>query len=115
MIDCNLLDVDELQMYFGEPFKINSKITIYQPSIGDVVSFGERQYYSMIHTLTCIPSDMKSQLDDMGVNYMEISDFELFVMLSRGLTRDMTRLVLGDLDVLILRMANWFFMTKKMI
>lgn len=99
MTDSNLLNVDELQMYFGEPFKINDKITIYQPSIGDVVAFGERQYYSMIHTLTCIPSDMKSQLDDMGINYMEISDFELFVMLSRGLTSDVTRLVLGNLDL----------------
>lgn len=99
MTDSNLLDIDELQMYFGEPFKINDKITIYQPSIGDVVEFGERKYYSMIHTLTCIPSDMKSQLDDMGINYMEISDFELFVMLTRGLTQDMTRLVLGDLDL----------------
>ena len=99
MTDSNLLDIDELQMYFGEPFKINDKITIYQPSIGDVVKFGERKYYSMIHTLTCIPSDMKSQLDDMGINYMEISDFELFVMLTRGLTQDMTRLVLGDLDL----------------
>ena len=99
MTDSNLLDIDELQMYFGEPFKINNKITIYQPSIGDVVTFGERKYYSMIHTLTCIPSDMKSQLDDMGINYMEISDFELFIMLSRGLTSDITRLVLGDLDL----------------
>ena len=99
MTNSDLLDIDELQMYFGEPFKINDKITIYQPSIGDVVAFGERKYYSMIHTLTCIPSDMKSQLDDMGINYMEISDFELFAMLSRGLTADVTRLVLGDLDL----------------
>lgn len=99
MTNSDLLDIDELQMYFGEPFKINDKITIYQPSIGEVVTFGERKYYSMIHTLTCIPSDMKSQLDDMGINYMEISDFELFVMLSRGLTSDVTKLVLGDLDL----------------
>lgn len=94
-----LLNIDELKMYFSEPFYINDKITIYIPTIGDIVEFGERQYYGMIHTLTCIPSDMKSQLFDMGVDYENISDFELFAMLTRNLTPESTRLVLGDLDL----------------
>lgn len=95
----DIFEYDELQMYFGEPFYINDKISIYIPTIGDIVEFGERQYYSMVHTLTCIPSDMKSQLDDLGIDYMEISDFELFMMLSRGLNQESTRLILGDLDL----------------
>ena len=95
----NIFEYDELQMYFGEPFYINDKIVIYIPTIGDVVEFGERKYYSVVHTLTCIPSDMKSQLDDFGINYMDISDFELFMMLSRGLTQESTKLILGDLDL----------------
>lgn len=94
-----IFEYDELQMYFEEPFRINDKISIYIPTIGEIVEFGERQYYSMIHTLTCIPSDMKSQLDDLGIDYMEISDFELFMMLSRGLSQESTKLVLGDLDL----------------
>ena len=99
MTDSSLLDIDELKMYFGEPFHINDKITIYIPTIGDIVEFGERKYYSMIHTLTCIPSDMKSQLFDLGIDYEQISDFELFIMLSRGLSSELTKLVLGDLDL----------------
>ena len=95
----NLFDYDELQMYFGEPYRINDKISIYIPTIGDIVEFGERNYYSVVHTLTCIPSDMKSQLDDLGINYMEISDFDLFMMLTRGLTKESTQLILGDLDL----------------
>jgi len=99
MTDSNLLDIDELQMYFCEPFHINDKIIIYIPTIGDIVKFGERKYYGMIHTLTCIPSDMKSQLFDMGIDYETLSDFELFAMLTRSLTPESTRLVLGDLDL----------------
>lgn len=94
-----MFEYDELKMYFGEPFYINDKIVIYIPTIGDIVEFGEREYYSMVYTLTCIPSDMKSKLDDIGINYMKISDFELFMMLSRGLTPESTRLILGDLDL----------------
>ena len=95
----DIFEYDELQMYFGEPFYINDKISIYIPTIGDIVEFGEKEYYGMIHTLTCIPSDMKSQLDDLKIDYMEISDFELFMMLSKGLTPESTRLILGDLDL----------------
>ena len=94
-----IFEYDELKMYFNEPFYINDKISIYIPTIGDIVEFGEKEYYSIIHTLTCIPSDMKSRLDDAGIDYMEISDFELFMLLSRGLSQELTRLVLGDLDL----------------
>ena len=99
MTDDRLLDIDELSMYFGEPFHINDKITIYQPTLGDIVEFGERKYYSMVHTLTCIPADMMSQLADMGIDYMEISDFDLFMLLSRGMTKENTYLLFGDLDL----------------
>ena len=94
-----IFEYDELKMYFGEPFCINDKISVYTPTIGEIIDFGEKKYYGMIHTLTCIPSDMKSQLDDMGIDYMAISDFELFMMLSKGLTPESTRLILGNLDL----------------
>lgn len=94
----NMFEYDELQMYFGEDYIVNDKIHIHQPTIGEIVEWGERKYYSMIYTLTCIPSDMKSQLDDLGVNYMEISDFELFMLLSRSLGQKDTSILFGDLD-----------------
>jgi hypothetical protein len=93
------LEIDELQMYFGEDYIVNSYITIHQPTIGEIVKYGEREYYSMIHTLTCIPSDMKSQLWDLQIDYMEISDFTLFMLLTRALSQEQTSLIFGDLDL----------------
>ena len=95
----SLLDFDELQAYFGTPYEVNDYVTISSPTVGDVTEYGERNYYSMIHMLTCIPSDMKSQLFDMGIDYEEISDFELFIILTRGLTPDRSWLLFGDLDL----------------
>lgn len=97
--DSKIFEYDELKMYFGEPYYVNDKIVITQPTIGEICEWGEKEYYTMINTLTCIPSDMKSQLDDIGINYMEISDFELFIMLTRGLTPKQTSIILGDLDL----------------
>lgn len=92
------LDVDELQLYFGDDYIINDHIKIVQPRIGQVVDYGEAQYFSMVHTLTAIPSDMKSNLWDIGLDWTEVEDFELFMMLSQTLTPDRTGILFGDLD-----------------
>lgn len=97
------LDVDELQLYFGDDYVINDYIKITQPLVGGVVDYGEAQYFSMVHTLTAIPSDMKSQLWDMGLDWCEVDDFELFMMLAQTLTPDRTAILFGDLDFSKLR------------
>lgn len=96
MID---LEVESLFLYFGDDYVINDKIRLKQPTIGQVVDYGEASYFSMIHTLTAIPSDVKSMLwDQMQLDWMEIEDFELFVLFSQSMTQDKTGIIFGDLD-----------------
>ena len=45
------LDVDELQLYFGDDYIINDYIKITQPLVGRIVDCGEAQYFSMVQTL----------------------------------------------------------------
>jgi hypothetical protein len=92
------LDVDELQLYFGDDYIINDYISIIQPSVGGIVDYGEEKYFSMVHKLTAIPSDMKSRLWDMGLDWTEIDDFELFMMLVQTVTPDESCILFGDLD-----------------
>lgn len=93
------LDVDSLFLYFGDDYVINDKIKIMQPTIGQIVDYGEATYFSMVHTMSAIPSDMKSMLyDQMGIIWTEIEDFDLFIMLSQTLTPDKTGILFGDLD-----------------
>jgi len=92
----NPLDIDELQMYFGEPYRVNDYITLTPPTVGDIIRWGEGRYYATVHTLTCIPSDMKSMLFDAGIDYEEISDFELFCIMVRSLTPTETSIFFGE-------------------
>ena len=92
------LDVDDLKLYIGDDFVINDNVKVLQPTIRDIAEFGERDFFSVVHTVTAIPSDMKSQLWDMGLDWMELDDFELFMMLAQTLTPDRTKLLFGDLD-----------------
>lgn len=103
MADENLLEVDELSLYFGDPYVVNEYIVIRLPKLGELVRFGERQYYSMIQTITAIPSDMKSQLWDMGLDWTQLTDFQLFMMLAPTLPKSQTCIIFGDLDFQKLR------------
>ena len=92
------LDVDDLKLYIGDDFVINDKIKVLQPTIRQIAEFGERDFFSVVHTVTAIPSDMKANLWDLGLDWMEVEDFELFIMLAQTLTPDKTRLLFGDVD-----------------
>jgi hypothetical protein len=94
----NELRNDVLSLYRGEDFRINDKIKIHQPSLGEICEYGEEKYFSMIHIFTAIPSDMKSQLFDSGIDYEKITDFDLFMMLIPGLSLDVTKIIFGDID-----------------
>ena len=99
----NLLEVDELALYFGKPYVVNDYITITIPKIGEVVEFGERQYYSMVQTISAIPSEMKSQLWDIGLDWTQITDFQLFMMLAPTLPQNQTSILFGDLNLQAMR------------
>ena len=96
MID---LEIDSLFLYFGDDYVVNDNITLKQPKIGDIVDYGEGKYFSMVHTLTAIPSDAKSMLwDEMELDWTQVEDFQLFMMFSQTMTPDKTGIIFGDLD-----------------
>lgn len=88
--------VDKLLLYLGQDLQINQDITVHQPSILDIAKFGEHKYFNTVYTLCSIPSDFKSELWDLGFNYSKISDFECFILTTRNISVDDTKLLLGD-------------------
>lgn len=73
-------EFDELKIYRGMDIQITPKITIMQPTIGQIADFGERRYFSAVYTLCAVGADLKWQLNDyMGIDYTQIEDYDLFV------------------------------------
>lgn len=93
-----LRQLDDLQLYFAVPYQLTDKLAIRQPMMGDVISMGEQEYFSIVRALTAIPSDMKAPLWDMGKDWTEVSDFDFFIMTTAGLPVEKTRVFFGDLD-----------------
>lgn len=85
-----------LSLLRGEPYNLNDKITIYQPTIGDIEKFGETEYYGVASLITAVPYDFKVPLDDAGIDYEEVSDFELFRANASNITPEQTKLIFGE-------------------
>lgn len=90
--------INELKLYFGDNYEINQYITIHNPTVGDVIEMGETEYFSALHSLITIPSDMKSILWDRGICWMDISDYDLFFMLAPTIPLEQSMIFFGELD-----------------
>lgn len=74
-----MFDIDELKIYRGLDIPITDKITVMQPTIDQIVQFGEKRYFSAVYCLTSVGADFKWQLwDYYNTDYTTIDDFELF-------------------------------------
>ena len=73
-------EFDELKIYRGVDIQITPNITVKQPTIGQIADFGEKRYFSAVHTLCAVGADLKWQLNDyLGMDYTKIDDYDLFI------------------------------------
>lgn len=99
-------NIDMLKMYLGKPYVVNDKITIYQPTIGQIIEFGdnkqygEKEFYSTVNIFVSNPTSYRLQLWKMGLDWNKVSDFELFAMLVGGVNEDVQKILFGnDIDL----------------
>ena len=104
--DESIFKYDECKLLFREPYRLNSYITISQPTMQDIINFGEQEYYQMIGLLCGTPSDFKVMLWDNGQDWNKISEFDFFCVFATSLTPDKTGILFGDLDFSKFRLAT---------
>lgn len=90
--------IDEAKLLTGEDVKITKFLSIKQPTVKEVLLFGEKRYFSMVHSLTSEPFDMPYYLDQMGIDFEKITPFELFCVLISGISHEDTQILFGDLE-----------------
>ena len=74
-----MFEIDELKIYRGSDIPITDKIIVTQPTIDQIIEFGEKRYFQAVHCLTGVGADFKWQLwDYYNIDYTTIDDFELF-------------------------------------
>lgn len=95
--------IDPLKLYFREPYKVKDKVIINQPTIQDIIDYGEREFYTMLRIFIENTTMCRVQLWDLGIDWNKISDYQLFVGFVPMLQPEQTKVLFGDLNFTLLK------------
>lgn len=73
------------------------KLSIRIPTVGEILD-DEDNYYGIVSSLTASPFQYMVQLDDMGIDYTQVTDYQLFMMLFPMYAKSDLSILFGDLD-----------------
>lgn len=82
-------------------YEINDKIAVHVPTVNEIFDFGDQKYYSIVQTLIATPFDLMVELDDIGIDYETITDYQLFVLMmeSIAINEEDTSIFFGNLNL----------------
>ena len=86
------------QLLYKSEIPINDHISVRIPTLREIIS-KQDDYYTLVNILTAMPIDMMVELDDLGIDFTEINDYDLFLMFFKGLESLDMSLVLTGVDV----------------
>lgn len=87
-------------MFFGEDYRVSDGIIISQPTIGDIMAFGEERFNQVLSPFVVNTTSLRVALWQQGKDWTKMSDYELFyqLVLQLNLTPNETFLIFRDLD-----------------
>ena len=85
-------------MFFGEDYVINKAITIYECFVQEIVDFGEKYFFDAIAPFVGNPTTYRLQLWDLGIDWNQVEDFDLFCMLMPNVPPQITCIIFGRFD-----------------
>lgn len=85
-------------LLYSNSYRINDYISIRIPTVGQILD-NEDQYYEAVCSIISTPSDLMVQLDDIGADFTEFNEFDIFCIMFQRLKEMDTTLLFGDLDL----------------
>lgn len=76
----------------------DTKLSIRIPTVGEILE-DERSYYSIISAFTASTFQYMVELDNMGIDFTSITDYELFKIIFPAFAKSDLSILFGDLDV----------------
>lgn len=97
------IEFDKLKIYCGEPYVIDlesahGSIIIDMPKVGNIISFGEKKFNETLSVFISNTTSHRLFLWDNGIDWNEISDFDLFCILYKNLNPSAVSLIFKDFN-----------------
>lgn len=91
--------LSKAQMLRGDDFVVNDKLIIKNHTLGELIDFGEYNYFSAVSVFVDRSCDYMVQLDDMKINYEKLNDFQMCIYLYQNKdVQENLKFFYGDLN-----------------
>ena len=77
--------------------EITPKLSVRIPTVGEILE-DEKSYCTLINSLTATPFQYMVQLDDMGIDFTTINDYQLFLLIFPSFAKTDMSILFGDID-----------------
>lgn len=94
--------MDKFSLLSGDDFTTSNGINIKHPKLNDIKYYGESKYMSFVNLFCLKPHELMVELWDSGIDFEDISQFELFLMLYSSSKEDCNELfasLMGLFDI----------------
>lgn len=78
--------------------KITDQIILHIPTIGEILD-NESLYFSIVSVMTSTPFQYMVQLDDIGIDYTKITDYQMFQIFFPIYAQNDISIIFGDLNL----------------
>lgn len=85
-----------LNLLFSKSVPVANKIRFNIRNLGEILEFGENEYFAAISTFLADPFDYMLPLYEAGIDYEQIDEFQLFLSLLGQLTPETMQFLFGD-------------------
>ena len=85
-------------MLVADRWHINDHVVLRLPSVGEILAFGEEAYFSAVYSLYVTPYECMAQLAEQGIDYEQLTDFQLFWFGFLGLRPESAAMLFDGLD-----------------
>ena len=92
------MGINKSKVLRGDPIVINEKITLRQPTINEIIDFDEDRFFGVFWSMCSSAYDRPAMFDDMGIDFMTVTDWQYFLSIVQVMDKESTRLIFGDFD-----------------
>lgn len=78
--------------------QITDQLSLRIPTVGEILE-NESTYFSLVSIMTSTPFQYMVQLDDLGVDYTKITDYQMFQIFFPVYAKQDISIIFGDLDL----------------
>lgn len=93
--------MDKIKLLRGDDLVIKNSFTVKQLTVNQIIDFteenGEENYFSLINLFLLRPFDIMDKLDDEGIDYETLTNYDLFIILYKtGKYNEHLKILIGQ-------------------